>query len=137
MTEVANLFRKLSEESPVGSNIDFSSSFFGRLFQKRFWEGLLCLPQIRLMAQIYNIIFPLISIMKLHSKNVAARRHIIIRSRMISKYSITEQMPVSIFNSRVMVFFLGSTCLDEEKDLPGCVTGQVFFFDLFHYSQQL
>jgi len=44
-----------------------------------------------------------------HSRNFAARRHITIRGRKISKYSITWDNRVSIVNSSVIVRAPSST----------------------------
>ena len=67
----------------------------------------------RYWAGIYSIWAPLISILKLQFRKTAARRHIIIRTRNISKYSITGQMAVSMVNSKVMLFFSELTLRKE------------------------
>ena len=49
----------------------------------------------------------------MHPKNSAARRHMSMRVRKISKYSITGQISVSIVSSSVIVRALGSTFRKE------------------------
>jgi len=57
----------------------------------------------------YNRVVPLICNLNSHPRNFAARRHIAIRGRKISKYSITCDNRVSIVNSSVIVWAASST----------------------------